>query len=147
MGAALALLAAADRPEAVARLILLSPSGLPLAKPLYAIALTFLGQFLRRRYPMRELGRSAVNTVLAPRSALRLAAEVHDLDLTRELGPVRAQGVPCTVVACTEDGLATPEHCRRLAALLDAEYRELDSPDGHIWPVTDPERLRAALAG
>jgi pimeloyl-ACP methyl ester carboxylesterase len=145
MGAALALLAAAEGPERVARLILLSPSGLPLAKPLHAIALTFLGQIVRRRYPMRELGRSAVNTVLAPRSAFRLAGEVHDLDLTPELDPVRAHGVPCTVVACTEDGLATPEHCRRLAALLDAEYRELHSRDGHIWPVTEPELLRAAL--
>jgi pimeloyl-ACP methyl ester carboxylesterase len=146
MGAALALLSAADSPGTIARLILLSPSGLPLAKPIHAIALTFLGQIVRRRYPLRELGRSALNTARAPRSAFRLAVEVHDLDLTPELEPLRTHRVPTTVVACAEDALATPEHCRRLAALLDAEYRELHSRDGHIWPVTEPELLRVELA-
>ena len=37
-------------------------------------------------------------------------------------------------------------HCRELAALIGAEYGELDAPDGHIWPVTRPDLLRAVLS-
>jgi pimeloyl-ACP methyl ester carboxylesterase len=147
LGAALALLAAAEAPESVERLILLSPSGLPLVKPLRASAVTFVGQLMARRYPWRELARALTNAALAPRAALRLARQVHDLDLTPALERIRSQGTRCTVIACTEDRLATPEHCRRLATLLDAEYRELQARDGHIWMITDPERLKRELAG
>jgi homoserine acetyltransferase len=101
---------------------------------------------VRRRYPLRDLAPALANTALAPRAALRLARSVHDLDLTPELEHIRARGIPCTVIACTEDGLATPEHCRRLATLLNAKYRELNARDGHIWMITDPERLKAELA-
>jgi pimeloyl-ACP methyl ester carboxylesterase len=146
MGAALAVLAAAEQPERVKELILLSPSGLPLAKPLPASALTFIGQVARRRYPPRELSRALANAAVAPRAAFRLAKEVHDLDLTLQLQRIAARGIPCTVIACAEDRLATPTHCRRLATLLDAEYRELHAPDGHIWMITEPARLKAELA-
>ncbi len=37
-------------------------------------------------------------------------------------------------------------HCRELAALIGAEYREVDAPDGHIWPVTQPQLLAAELS-
>ena len=33
-----------------------------------------------------------------------------------------------------------------LAALIGAEYREVDAPDGHIWPVTQPQLLAAELS-
>jgi homoserine acetyltransferase len=83
--------------------------------------------------------------VSAPRAALRLAREVHDLDLTPELEHVRALGVPCTVVGCSSDRLTTCAHCRRLAGLVGADYRELEAPDGHIWVVTQPRRLERVL--
>jgi pimeloyl-ACP methyl ester carboxylesterase len=146
LGAALAVLAAAERPEGIERLILLSPSGLPLVRPMAASAVIFVGQVLRGRYPPRALSRSVANAAVAPRAAARLARHVHDVDLTAELNRVRKRGIPCTVVACTYDRLSTPEHCRRVAALLDADYRELSARDGHIWPITDPDQLKAELS-
>jgi len=145
MGAALALLAAAERPESVERLILISPAGLPLDKPIGASLATFVGQVARRSYPAAELRRMLASTASAPRAALRLARSVHDLDLTPELEQLRACGTPCTVIACVSDSLTTCAHCSRLAALLAAEYRELDAPGGHIWPITAPKRLAAEL--
>jgi homoserine acetyltransferase len=85
------------------------------------------------------------STASAPRAALRLARSIHDLDLTPELEQIRANGIPCTVIGCVSDSLTTCAHCRRLAALLDAEYRELDAPGGHIWMITAPKRLAAEL--
>ena len=146
MGAALAVLAAVDAPNAVDRLILVSPAGLPLAKPIRGSALTGVGQIVRGCYPPGAFVQMVRNMVSAPRAALRLAREVHDLDLTPELEQVRAQGVPCTVVACSNDRLTTCSHCRRLAQLAGAEYRELEAPDGHIWAVTQPRRLERVLA-
>jgi pimeloyl-ACP methyl ester carboxylesterase len=145
MGGALAVLAALDEAECVERLILVSPAGLPLAKPLRGSALTGLAQILRGCYSLGALGRMAANTLSAPRAALRLAREVHDLDLTGELEQARAQGIPCTVVACSSDELTTCAHCRRVAGLLGADYRELEAPDGHIWVVTQPRRLEREL--
>jgi homoserine acetyltransferase len=50
------------------------------------------------------------------------------------------------VIGCTTDELITPAHCRRLAELLGASYREVCAPDGHIWMITHPELLTAELA-
>jgi pimeloyl-ACP methyl ester carboxylesterase len=146
MGGALGVLAAVDDPESIERLILVSPAGLPLAKPLRGSALTGLGQILRGCYPLGALAQMAWNTASAPRAALRLAREAHDLDLTAELERVRAQGVACSVVACMSDRLTTCAHCRRVAELVGADYSELEAPDGHIWVVTQPRRLERVLA-
>jgi pimeloyl-ACP methyl ester carboxylesterase len=143
MGGALAIRAALERP--VERLVLVSPAGLPLRKPLHRSALTFARQLLHRSYPLRSLTEMAAGTLGSPRSALALARAVHDLDLTHELERLRAQGTPCTVIACVTDELTTPAHCRELAERLGAEYREVDACDGHIWVVTQPELLRAEL--
>jgi pimeloyl-ACP methyl ester carboxylesterase len=145
MGGALAILAAADEPERIEKLILLSPSGLPISKSLPAIAITFGGQIVRGRFPTRELCHAVANIAVAPDAALRLARELHELDLTPELERLSAGTTTCTVIASTKDRLTTPEHCRQLAALLNATYRELDTRDGHIWPITEPERLKAEL--
>ena len=148
MGGTLALLAAAEQPELVEQVIMLSPAGLPLTKPMQASARTFARQVLRGCYPPGELGRMVMAALAAPRSALKLAGTVHDLDLTPEIERIRASGVRCTIVACTGDELTTSAHCRALAAALHADYRELDAAEGHIWPVTQPElvarELRAA---
>ena len=147
MGGALAVLTAVDDPGSVERLILVSPAGLPLAKPLRGSALTALGQILRGCYPLGAFRRMVTNTVSAPRAALRLARDVHDLDLTPELRQLHAQGIPCTVVACSSDRLTTCAHCRRVAELVGADYRELEAPDGHIWVITQPGRLERELLG
>jgi pimeloyl-ACP methyl ester carboxylesterase len=146
-GAALAILAAVERPAAIERLVLLSPCGLPLAKPLLASVGTLVGQVTRGWYPPAELGRAVGGVLVAPRAALRLARTAHDLDLTAELDRLKAFGVPSTVVGCSSDRLTTPAHCRRIAALLGARYRELDGRAGHIWMIADPPLLALALAG
>jgi pimeloyl-ACP methyl ester carboxylesterase len=146
MGGALAVLAAAEQPDLVERLILFSPAGLPLRKPIARIALTGLGQVLRGCYPVGALRQMFAGKVAAPRATLRLARRVHGLDLTHSLQELRAHGVPCTVVGCAGDRLATSAHCRRFAELLAADYRELEAPDGHIWLITRPERLAQELA-
>ena len=145
MGGALAVLVAVDEPERVERLILVSPAGLPLAKPLRGSALAGLGQIFRGCYPPAALRQMTANMLSAPRAALRLAREVHDLDLTPELEQVRALGIPCTVAACSSDRLTTCAHCRRVAGLVGGDYRELEAPDGHIWAVTQPRRLERVL--
>jgi len=147
MGAVLALFAATDRPELVERLVLVSPAGLPLTKTMRASTATFLRQAASGRYRPGHLGRMVGRAVLAPRSAHRLARTVHDLDLRSELGGFDAERVPCTVVGCSTDTLTPPVHCRALAEVLGADYREVDAPDGHIWPVTQPELLAAVLSG
>ena len=145
MGGALAVLAAADQPDLVAELILISPAGLPLEKPIRASTATFLGQVVRGCYPARELCRAIVMTALAPTSALRLAQIVHGLDLTLELKRVRTHAISCSVIGCSTDELTTPAHCRRVATLLNGSYREVDASDGHIWPISHPEVLTAEL--
>jgi pimeloyl-ACP methyl ester carboxylesterase len=146
MGGALAVLAALEQPEHVGRLILFSPAGLPLRRPIAAIALTGLRQVLRGSYPLGSVARMFASKVAAPRATLRLARRVHRLDLTPALEQLGAQGIPCTVVSCTSDRLVTCSHCRRYAELLAAEYVELEAPDGHIWLITCPERLEQQLS-
>jgi pimeloyl-ACP methyl ester carboxylesterase len=145
MGSAIALLAAIDRPELVERLTLLSPAGLPLTKPIPASLVTWVRQVATGRFPLSQVGRSVVRVGLAPRSALRLGRFVHQLDLRPELERFRANPVPCTVVGCTTDTMTPTSHCRELAALIGGDYREVDAPDGHIWPVTNPGLLKEEL--
>src|SRR4029453_5567967 len=57
MGAALSLLAAIDRPDLVERLILLSPAGLPLMKPIPAGPATWARQGVTGRFPLPPLRR------------------------------------------------------------------------------------------
>jgi pimeloyl-ACP methyl ester carboxylesterase len=146
MGGALALLAAVERPDLVERLTLLSPAGLPLTKPIPSSLVTWTRQVVTGRFPLRQVGRSVVRVGLAPKSALRLGRFVHQLDLRPELERFRMNPVPCTVFGCTTDTMTPSSHCRELARLIGAEYGEVDAPDGHIWPVTHPELVRAVLS-
>ena len=146
MGGALALLAAIDRSKLVERLILVSPAGLPLTKPMRASMVTFVGQVAKGRYPLGHLRRVVARALSAPWSAVRLARTVHQLDLSPELEQFHANRIECTIVGCTTDALTTSDHCRRLASVLDADYREVDAPDGHIWPITQPQLLAAELS-
>ena len=112
MGAALALLAAVDRPDLVERLILLSPAGLPLTKPIPSSLFTWVRQVATGRFPLGQVGRSVVRVGFAPRSALRLGRFVHQLDLRPELQEFRGNGVASRVVGVhdrhDDSGLALP---------------------------------------
>jgi pimeloyl-ACP methyl ester carboxylesterase len=145
MGAVLSVLAALDVPGAVERLVLLDPAGLPLSKPIWKSSLSLLDQIVHGLYPARELSYATRRTLSAPRSALRLARTLRGLDLSPELARVRAARIPAVVVGCATDRLTTPDVCRRIAALLGAEYRELDLEGGHVWMLHRPDVLRAEL--
>jgi pimeloyl-ACP methyl ester carboxylesterase len=146
MGGALALLAAIDQPELVEKLILVSPAGMPLTKSMRAIMVTFARQVVSGRYPLGHLRRVVTRAAAAPWSGLKLARTAHQLDVRPELERYDANRVACTVVACATDTLTPPAHCQELAAVLGAEYREVDAPDGHIWPITHPQLLAAELS-
>jgi pimeloyl-ACP methyl ester carboxylesterase len=146
MGGALALLAAIDHPELVEKLILVSPAGLPLTKSMRASVVTFARQVVKGRYPLGHFRRVVARAVAAPWSGFQLARTVHQLDVRSELDRYDADRAACTVVACATDRLTPPAHCRELAAVLGAEYREVDASDGHIWPITHPGLLAAELS-
>jgi pimeloyl-ACP methyl ester carboxylesterase len=146
MGAVLSVYAALDRPGVVERLVLLSPAGLPLSKPIWKSALSLVDQIVHGLYPAGELWFATKRTLGAPRAALRLAHTLRALDLSPELEGVRTAGVAVTVIGCATDLLTTPAICSRLAERLGAEYRELDVPGGHVWMLHDPALLRAELA-
>ena len=145
MGAVLSVYAALDEPGAVERLVLISPAGLPLEKPIWKSALSLGHQIVHGLYPAGELWRATKRTLAAPRAALRLARTLRELDLGPELERVRARGIPCTVIACASDRLTTPAICGRLATTLGAAYRELDVEGGHVWMLHRPELLRSEL--
>jgi pimeloyl-ACP methyl ester carboxylesterase len=146
MGGVLTLLAAIERPELVERLVLVSPAGLPLTKTMRASTATFFRQVVGGRYPLGHLSLVVARVTSAPVSALRLARAVHGLDVRPELERFRADRVNCSVVGCPTDTMTPPAHCRELATALGAEYREVDAPDGHIWPITQPKMLAAELS-
>jgi pimeloyl-ACP methyl ester carboxylesterase len=133
MGAALAMAAAASAPERVGRLVLVSPAGLPLAKPIGRSVAEFGAQVLCRRYPSRTILSSIRRVGVAPRAALAVARAVRGLDLSEEMLRLRSAGIRATVVGCSTDSLVTVAHCRRIAELLGATYRQLDLAGGHMW--------------
>lgn len=146
MGAALAILAAADSPELIERLVLLAPAGLPLQKPISASVLDFVRQAARGMYPRGAAARALAAVARAPRAAFALAQEVRALDLRRECARVRAAGIPVLVVGCTTDTLVTRGHAQTLADALGADYRELTLSGGHMWMLRAHERLARVLS-
>jgi pimeloyl-ACP methyl ester carboxylesterase len=138
---------AVDRPELVERLILLSPAGLPLTKTMTSSLASFARQVVTGRYRLSHLAQALGRVARSPGRALRLARAAHGLDVRPEIERFRANAVPCTVVGCTTDTLTPASHCRELASLIGADYREVDAPDGHIWPITQPHVLRQELGG
>jgi pimeloyl-ACP methyl ester carboxylesterase len=145
-GGALAILAAAARPERVTRLTLISPAGLPLQKPLSASLADFVRQLASGVYSPLVAADALARAAVAPRAALRLARTVRALDLVREMTRVRASDIPVDVVGCATDTLVSPSHCRRQAGLLGAHYHHLPALGGHMWMLSDPASLAAALS-
>jgi pimeloyl-ACP methyl ester carboxylesterase len=147
MGAALAICAAAARPEKVVSLLLIAPAGLPLAKPIRKSLAEFCGQVAGGRYPLAEAAWSIRTALEAPRKALRLARGLQRADLTAEMQRVGEAAIPTTVIGCTTDTLVTPEQCREVARLLGATYREIRSAGGHMWMLDEWALFSGLLAG
>jgi pimeloyl-ACP methyl ester carboxylesterase len=146
MGGAMAICVAAARPELVARLVLVSPAGLPLTKPISRSLADFTLQLAGGRYPIGHALDGIRDTLSAPRAAFSVARSVHDLDLSSEMRAVRDQGVPSAVIGCSSDSLVTVAHCRRAALLLGATYRELALAGGHMWMLRNWSLFRDELA-
>ena len=147
MGAALAVLAAVKVPEHVGGLLLIAPAGLPLRKPIRHSVADFARQLAVRTFAIQDVVGGAKELVAAPRAAGRLVRTLRRLDLSSQMGRVRAVGIPTLVVGCTTDTLVTPEQCRASARLLGAEYRELAICGGHVWMFRQPSLLATLLRG
>ncbi len=139
LGGALAILAAADNPELVERLVLIAPAGLPLEKPIRESLLDFVRQVWSGNYPRRVAAAALLAVARAPQSAYALAEHVRALDLRRECARVRAAGIPATVIGCVSDTLCTTDRTRTLAEELGARYEELDLRGGHMWMLADAD--------
>jgi pimeloyl-ACP methyl ester carboxylesterase len=72
MGAAVAVLATLERTEAVARLVLVSPAGLPLTKPIHASLRDFARQLRAGSFPLTATLSAVGSAARAPRAAARL---------------------------------------------------------------------------
>jgi pimeloyl-ACP methyl ester carboxylesterase len=144
-GAALSVLAALDDQVDVARLVLVNPAGLPLAKPVPLILWDFLRRLGGGWFPPGEAARSIRGVLSHPLFARRLGVDVRRLDLSAELGQVRERGIPCLVVATSTDTLTPPALCRRAADLCGGAYHEVDAAGGHLWFLRSPALLAAQL--
>lgn len=145
MGAALAVLVAVTVPDRIDGLLLIAPAGLPLRKPLSHSARDFARQLLSGMHALEDVSASARELAAAPRAAARLVRGLRRLDLSAQMERVRAAGIPTTVVGCTTDTLVTTDACRRAAALLGADYRELELSGGHVWMLASPTSFTAIL--
>lgn len=146
LGAALAITAAADRPDLVERLILFSPAGLPLSKPMRASLWLLAKQVVQGLYPAREVAVVVRETIRHPSATYRLSREAHDLDLREEMTRVAASEIPAQVIACTSDTLTTPAVCQTIAATLGCGCEQIEGA-GHMWMLRDWTRFRAFLSG
>jgi pimeloyl-ACP methyl ester carboxylesterase len=136
LGAALAICAGSERPDLVERLILFSPAGLPLSKPMVDSALLVVVQALRGLYPPREIAFAVAECIRHPLALHRLAREAHGLDLRGEFAAVASSAIPVTVVGSASDTLTTPAICTSIAGGLGGEYREVGGR-GHMWMLTN----------
>jgi pimeloyl-ACP methyl ester carboxylesterase len=144
MGAALAVCVASNRPELVERMILFSPAGLPLSKPVLDSFVLLTRQALHGLYPLDEIAFVVGETVKHPFATYRLAREAHDLDLTAELDNVAAAAIPTLVVACRTDTLTTPQICSAFADRVAGGYHEV-AAGGHMWMLADRPSFRTLL--
>jgi pimeloyl-ACP methyl ester carboxylesterase len=145
MGGALCILSAAAEPSAVSRLVLVSPAGFPLSKTVPAMLRDLSGQIARGTFRFGDLAVAGGRLARAPRAASRLGGELRRLDLSPQMALVRRAGIPTTVIGCESDTLITPDHCRRAARLLGAEYRVVGHRGGHLWVFADPPALAEEL--
>jgi pimeloyl-ACP methyl ester carboxylesterase len=143
LGAACAVAATAHDPSLVSSLLLIAPAGLPLTKPMSQSIRAFGGQVRDGVYPPGDVSRAIRDLLRAPVSAFKLARAVQQLDLRDELSSLREAGVRCDVVGCAGDTLTSLDHCRRIAELAGARFREIAARGGHMWMVVDPGAFAA----
>ena len=118
MGAALALLAAIDRPDLVERLILLSPAGLPLTKPIPSSLVTWVRQVATGRFPLAPGGtvdrpgraRAEERAAARPRSFTSSTFGPSSSGFSANAGPVHGRGLHDRH---DDPGLALPRARRR----------------------------------
>ena len=142
MGGALAVLAAAEQPERIARLTLISPAGLPLQKSMTASLADFARQVVSSRAtpgPTRW-SRSAAHS---PRRARRSGSPAR---CTRSTCRSRWSGCAGAAVRWRwSPARPTRSSRRRTAAVRRScsarDYRRLPLPGGHMWML---DRARAA---
>jgi pimeloyl-ACP methyl ester carboxylesterase len=144
MGGALSICAAADRPDLVERLILFSPSGLPLSKPMRDSFFLLVRQACEGLYPAPEVAAVVGGTIRHPWATYRLARQAHDLDLSEEMSRVQAAEIPTLVVGCGSDTLVTPAICQTIAQKLGASCEQVQGT-GHMWMLSDWPAFRAFL--
>ena len=145
-GAVLAVHAALADGIEVERLVLVSPSALPLEKPVPLMFWDFSRRVATGWMPLREAARATRQVLLHPLLARRLGLEVRAIDLSEELGRIRDRRLPCTVIAASTDTLTPPSLCRQVADLSGADYRELDVPGGHLWFLRARDLLATELS-
>jgi pimeloyl-ACP methyl ester carboxylesterase len=145
MGAAVGICAASERPDLVKRLILFSPAGLPLSKPLRSSFWLLQRQVFQGLYPAREVRFIVGRTVRYPWATYRLAREIHDLDLSKEMRRVVSAQIPALVVGCASDTLTTPAICNAVADRLAGEFEQVEG-GGHMWMLTDWVTFRRILS-
>ena len=136
LGGAVAIAVAAREPGRVHRVTAFGPAGLPVEHGLRQAARDVVANGLGMRLGAGAASRSALRALDHPRAALRLAREVERLDLTHELGMLRATGVELLVVAGQGDRVSTPAMCRRLAELGGGRYVEDETGRDHLWVMT-----------
>ena len=107
-GAVLAVHAALAEGVEVERLVLVSPSALPLEKPVPLMFWDFSRRVAAGWFPPREAARAVRQVLFHPLLARRLGTEVRAIDLSEELEQLRDRGLPCTVVAASTDTLTPP---------------------------------------
>jgi pimeloyl-ACP methyl ester carboxylesterase len=145
-GAVLAVHAALADGVEVDRLVLVSPSALPLVKPVPLMFWDFSRRVAAGWFRPRDAARAVRQVLFHPLLAHRLGMEVRTIDLSEELAELRDRGVPCTVLAASTDTLTPPLLCRRVAALCGGDYCELDLPGGHLWFLRAHDLLASALS-
>jgi len=140
----LSICVASERPDLVERLVLFSPSGLPLSKPIRDSFLLLTWQALHGLYPLREVAFVVAETVKHPWLTYRLAREAHDLDLSQEMSRVAAAWISTVVIGCGSDTLTTPAVCQEIADKLAGPYEQVEGA-GHMWMLRDWPTFRALL--
>ena len=145
-GAVLAVHAALAEGVEVERLVLVSPSALPLEKPVPLMFWDFSRRVAAGWFPPREAARAVRQVLFHPLLARRLGMEVRAIDLSEELEQLRDRGLPCTIVAASTDTLTPPSLCRRVADLCGGDYREVDVPGGHLWFLRAHDLLASELS-
>jgi pimeloyl-ACP methyl ester carboxylesterase len=141
MGGIIAIRLAAQRPDAVRRLVLIAPAGIPSARSLAAHTLPLLR--VARHSKPGLLSLLAYDAVRAgPRTLWRAAQEIVSEDVREDLAAIRS---PTLVVMGEHDSLVPPAAGRVLQeSIADARLLVLKDA-GHVVMFDQPDAFNNAL--